>query len=81
MKRHRCYDELRVRVNTKERISGPANTVWGPILDYIMTRVWARLLFPFTYSSTTLLVRGLDGDELRLILGGHNGGLQPIVEH
>ena len=56
MKRHRCYDELRVRVDTVERKSGPAKSVWGPILEYIMVIVWARLLFPFTYSSTTLFV-------------------------
>ena len=81
MKRHRCYDELRVCVNIKERESGPANSVWGPILDSTMARVWARLLFPFTCSSTTLFVRGLDGNSLRIILGGHNGGLQSLVKH
>ena len=36
-----------------------------------MARVWARLLFSFTYSSKTSLVRGLEGDGLWIILGGH----------
>ena len=67
----RCYDELRVRVDTVERKSGSAKSVWGPILEYMMVIVWATLLYPFTYSSTTLFVRDLDGDVLRIILGGH----------
>ena len=80
-KRHRCYDELRNRVNIKEWGIGPANSVWGPILDSTMAKVWARLLFPFTYSSATLFVQGLDGNSLRIILEEHNGGLQPLVKH
>ena len=48
MKRHRYYDELRVRVKQWRGMGGSAESVCGPILEYIMAMVWARLLFPFT---------------------------------
>lgn len=62
-----CYDALQVRVNTARRKNGPAKIVRGPILEHIMAKVCARLLFFFTYTSTTFSVRSLDGDGLRIV--------------